>query len=408
MSSRRPSRQNHVFAVDADFASTEASKEYALAVAVHGRRLKRSNRRNAALTLVVDESGSMRAEGRMEYLQRGLLRMARELKSGDVVNLVTFDHRVCPRLSNFVVGRDDMSILTRAIHKLRPRGATNLHAGLTEGYTRADQSFQPTYSNRVMLITDALANKGVTDARTISMVTDWHDSRRIRLSGVGVGKEFNDHLLDQLTEKGRGAYVFLGSEQVVDDVFGTRFVSLVETVANDVHFRLHLPSTLRVERFHGEESSTDKAEVQAVHFFANNSQVLLSDVQAWEGKLRPEDELMLEIEFQDPQDMQVKREFHVVPVDRALQNRGALATNAQLIVRFSEAITQMAMMGAPAGAQARAGGWRDPQGAQQCTAFRDEFVAFGNAAWKNSALSVWDRYCTRYDQRFGRRPTRKR
>ena len=40
----------------------------------------------------------------------------------------------------------------------------------------------------------------------------FYDSRRIRLSGVGVGSSFNDYLLDRLTERGKGAYVFLGSD----------------------------------------------------------------------------------------------------------------------------------------------------------------------------------------------------
>lgn len=399
---------DHVFSVEADFGLDAPSNELPLAVAVHGRRLTRRERRNAALTLVVDVSGSMRREGRMEYLQRGLLRMARELKSGDIVNLVAFDNKVCPRLSNFVVGRDDMSVLTREIHALKPRGATNLHAGLTEGYTRADQSYQPTYSNRVLLVTDALANRGVTDARTLSMVSDWHDSRRIRLSGVGVGREFNDRMLDQLTEKGRGAYVFLGSEAVVDELFGRRFVSLIETVANDVHLRLHLPPTLRIERFHGEQASTDKAEVQAVHFFANTSQVLLSEVQPWQGELRDADEMMLEIEYQDARSGKTQTEFHVFTVGDAKNGRGALAQNAVLVTRFSDALTQMAMFGVPAGAQARAGGWRDPQGLSACTELRQELTAVRGASWQNAATGVWDRYCSRYDHSFGRRPSRKR
>src|SRR5690606_6778393 len=131
-----------------------------------------------------------------------------------------------------------------------------LHAGLTRGYELADRAYQPQYTNRVLLVTDALANRGDTDPRTLAMVSDWYDSRRIRLSGIGVGKDFNDALLDRLTEKGRGAYVFLGTEAEVEAVFGDRFVSLIETTANDVHFRLHLPPSLRMQVFHGEEAST--------------------------------------------------------------------------------------------------------------------------------------------------------
>src|SRR5690606_37286877 len=122
--------------------------------------------------------------------------------------------------------------------------STNLHDGLVRGYEVANQAYQPTYTNRVVLITDALTNTGVTDQSLISVVGKHYDARRIRLSGVGVGSEFNDALLDELTERGRGAYVFLGSEAEVDAVFGSRFTSLIETIANDVHFKLSLPPSL--------------------------------------------------------------------------------------------------------------------------------------------------------------------
>src|SRR5690606_35463892 len=147
--------------------------------------------------------------------------------------------------------------------------------------------------NRVVMITDAQTNTGITDQRLISMVGKHHDSRRIRLSGVGVGSDFNDALLDELTERGKGDYVFLGSEAEVDAVFGGRFTSLIETVANDVHFRLHLPPSLAMNVFYGEEASTQKERVQATHYFANTSQLFLSDLRSRYGELATQDDILL-------------------------------------------------------------------------------------------------------------------
>ncbi|MCA9637365.1 MAG: VWA domain-containing protein, partial [Myxococcales bacterium] len=156
---------------------------YDLALAVQGKPMDRDSRRNANLTLVIDRSGSMSDEGRMNYLKQGLRRMTSELKNGDIVNMVIFDHDVCTPLENYVVGRDRPQVLERAIDGLKPRGSTDLYSGLSQGYQLADRSYQPTYNNRVMLITDALANTGVTDSRAIAMVGKYYDERRIRLSG---------------------------------------------------------------------------------------------------------------------------------------------------------------------------------------------------------------------------------
>ncbi|MCA9710956.1 MAG: hypothetical protein KDK70_34260, partial [Myxococcales bacterium] len=273
----------------------------------------------------------------------------------------------------------------------------------------ADASYQPTYTNRVIVVTDALANTGVTDARTMSMVSDWYDARRIRLSGIGVGREFNDALLDRLTEQGRGAYVFLGSEAEVDAVFGSHFTSLIETVANDVHFRLHLPPSLRMQAFHGEEASTVKQDVQAVHFFADTSQLMLADLEPWEGALRPQDDVMLEIEYQDPETGETRVEDHVFNLGEITEETDNVR-KGELIMHFIEGIERQAMRGAPAGWSPRPGSWRDAAALEDCGQTRVELrdMAAGSRDPEIArVLSLWDGYCARFEGSFGGRPPRK-
>jgi Ca-activated chloride channel family protein len=340
----------------------------------------------------------MKEEGRMNYLKRGLQRMVSELKTGDVVNLVTFDQRVCTPLQNFVVGRDDPQILRKAISGIRPRGATDIHSALTRGYELADAAYMGTYSNRVLLVTDALANTGVTDANTMSLIADWYDSRRIRLSGIGVGRTFNDRLLDRMTEKGRGAYVFLGSEDEVDAVFGSNFVSLIETTANDVHFRLHLPPALRMQRFHGEEASTYKEDVQAIHYFANTSQLFLADLEPWQGTLRTQDWLMLEIEYGDPENGQELVEeyaFRIGDIARESNN----IKKARLISFWADALAAVASRPPPGGWGARQHGWIDPYGYQTCQDVRARMTQMSQGSSDpevQRVVGLWDEYCERY------------
>lgn len=380
---------------------------FSLAMNVRGRPMDLRSRRNANLTLVVDRSGSMADEGRMEYLQRGLHRMVSELKTGDLVNLVVFDHNVCTPLENFVVGRDDSSILRKAIGGMRPRGSTNLHAGLTTGYGLADRSYQPTYSNRVILVTDALANTGVTDPKMMSMASRFYDRRRIRLSGVGVGRQFNDGLLDRLTEQGRGAYVFLGSEAEVDAVFGPRFISLIETTANDVHFRLHLPPSLRMNVFYGEESSVVKEDVQAIHYFANTSQLFLSDLMAKRGRVRPQDSVMLTIEYEDPETgakLVHEQAFNLGEISR----EGTNVRKAQLLTHWVDSMAEMARRPSPGGFRNHLGGWVDEGGWTRCEDVRRDLHQQAGGLQDPEVprvLKLWDQYCARYER--PRNPVRR-
>ena len=374
---------------------------YSLALAVKGRPVTKSTRRNTALTLVIDRSGSMGAEGRMSYLKKGLKRMLTELKTGDMVHLVLFDHEVCVPAQNFVVNRDPISKLEKVIDALKPRGSTDLHRGLSRGYEIADKTYQSKYSNRVVMITDALANTGVTDQQMISMISKYYDKRKIRLSGVGVGRNFNDSLLDRLTERGKGAYVFLGSDAEVDAVFGSRFISLIETTALDVHFRLHLPPSLRMNVFYGEESSTVKTDVQEVHYFANTSQLFLSDLMARGGTLRPQDSAMLTIEYTDPESAQQLVEEYAF-------NLGEIATEtrnvakARVIMAWIDMLAQMAARPSPHNHRYNAGGWEDGEGWHRCAEGRKELTRLAAPVKRDReikrVLGLWEKYCDRYER----------
>ncbi len=395
------------FSVHADIQpDPDEAGIYNLGLAIKGRPMSVDERRNANISFVIDRSGSMSSEGRMDYLRRGLQEMTDQLKTGDMVHLVAFDDSVCAPIKNFVVGRDDPRVLDRAISLLQPEGSTNLHLGLTEGYAIADAAYQPTYTNRVVMITDAQTNTGVVDEELIATVGKFYDSRRIRLSGVGVGSDFNDYLLDRLTERGKGAYVFLGSEAEVDAVFGPRFVSLIETTALDVHFQLHLPPSLRMNVFYGEEASTVKEEVQPIHYFANTSQMFLSDLMAKDGKLREQDGIMLTIEYEDPETGDAMVEETALTLAEIVGESDNLA-KARLVMRFVDGLSELAAMGSYGGRSP--GSWQDDAAWSACEDGRTELDHMSRGLTKDPevrrVLGLWEKYCSRYEA--PRRPVRR-
>ena len=183
------------------------------------------------LTLVVDRSGSMNAEGRMSYTRDALHKIRSKLVAGDRVDLVTFSSRSCKAITGYVEGRDDPQVLQQAVDNIRPGGGTNLEAGLKHAYSNhleRSQKSRHGRNQRVMLFTDALLNAGNVNEAVLSEVGKGFDEHDIRLTGVGVGREFNDKFLDMLTEKGKGAYVYLSSQAVVDHLFArTEGLSLI-------------------------------------------------------------------------------------------------------------------------------------------------------------------------------------
>lgn len=270
-----------------------AGDELSVAFAIKGAT---PDRQPLDLTMLIDRSCSMAGDGRMDYTKRGLHVMESNLKNGDRVDVVLFDDGVCTPLENFVVGRDDPRLLRQTIDNMTPKGSTNLDLGLKESYRIAKSKPNAQHRNRrVMVMTDAFLNTGDVNHHTVSEIGTALDNHNIRLTGVGVGRDFNDDVLNKLTEKGKGAYVYLGSEVVVDRVFGLGFDSLVQTIAHDVHFKLELPRSLAMERFYGEEASANKADVQPINYYAGTSQLFLQDLKA--SGVRNSDTIKLTVEY---------------------------------------------------------------------------------------------------------------
>ncbi len=273
--------------------------EETLAFSVRGRSVTKEERLPATITFVLDQSGSMSGSDKMTYLKRGMHRAFEEFKEGDIINIVQFNHDICTPLEGFQVGRDDPALYNKAIDYLESTGSTDLHKGLTQGYALSEKFYRGRANNRVLMITDAMTNTGVTDEEMISTISGYYDERKIAFSGVGVGDTFNDRLLNKLTEKGKGAYLFLATESAIDKVFGDRFVSLLETVARDVHFKMTLPPSLRMHTFYGEESSERKEDVQAIHYFANSAQLFLSDLERIRDP-KDSEKIAFEVDYEDP------------------------------------------------------------------------------------------------------------
>lgn len=334
---RLPVKNGEVFSVKADLANGLMRNQSTLALSVQGKTISKENRENAVITFVVDQSGSMSSDNRMTYLKKGLTRVYDELKDGDVINVVQFNHRVCTPLEGFVVGRDDKAMFDKTIDYLGANGSTNLHDGLVSGYELSNKYYDKKKNNRVIMITDAMANTGVVNSQLSATVTKHYDEKEIAFSGIGVGHGFNDHMLNELTEKGKGAYLFLSSESAVDKVFGDKFISLLEVVARNVHFKLTMPKSIKMDVFYGEESSTVKEEVQAIHYFANSSQLFLSDLK---GEPKGNELFKLDLEYTDPANEKSAVQHFEWKTKDIFKKQSATIVKARLILLFTDLLAE--------------------------------------------------------------------
>ncbi|GAA3484488.1 VWA domain-containing protein [Streptomyces yanii] len=187
----------------------------------------------AALTFVVDISGSMAGTGRLDLVKKSLSILTDELRDDDSVSLVTFSDKA-KTLVPMTRLRDHRGKIRDAVDSMKPTDSTNVEAGVRRGYEEAVAGHRAGANNRVVLLSDALANTGETDADAILERID--DARReygITLFGVGVGSDYGDALMERLTDKGDGHTTYIGDETQARKVFVDQLPAHIELRARD-------------------------------------------------------------------------------------------------------------------------------------------------------------------------------
>lgn len=198
-----------------------------------------------AVALVVDCSGSMAGAEKMAAVQRGLHAFVDRLRSDDEVALVTFSSEA--RLAAPRRRRGDGRWLHDAIDHLAPEASTNLHAGLMLGFAELARGDGPA-ARRVLLLTDGIANTGVTAPDEIAAAARTHTGNGIDVTTIGVGQDLDVPLLQRLAGEARGLFHFVADPQDVAKVFVQEGDSLVAPVARQVVLAVELPRGVTLVR----------------------------------------------------------------------------------------------------------------------------------------------------------------
>ncbi|OKJ69613.1 vWA domain-containing protein [Streptomyces sp. CB02261] len=187
----------------------------------------------AALTFVVDISGSMAEPGRLDLVKESLGLLADQLRDDDSIALVTFSDEAETRLPMTRVG-EARGRIREVVDSLATTSSTNVEAGVRTGYDVAVEGHRKGATNRVVLLSDALANTGSTEAATIlERIEEERREYGITLFGVGVGSEFGDAFLEQLADRGDGQTTYVSTSAQARKVFVDQLPAHVELRARD-------------------------------------------------------------------------------------------------------------------------------------------------------------------------------
>ncbi|MFJ3894041.1 von Willebrand factor type A domain-containing protein [Streptomyces sp. NPDC090083] len=187
----------------------------------------------AALTFVIDVSGSMSEPGRLDLARKSLDEMTDRLHDDDSVALVTFSDEAETVLPMTRLGGHRGQV-HHAVDALETQSATNLAAGVETGYATATEGLREGATNRVVLISDGLANTGDTSPDAIlDRIAHERRDHGITLFGVGVGSDYGDALMEKLADRGDGHTAYVASDADAHKVFVDQLPQNIDLTARD-------------------------------------------------------------------------------------------------------------------------------------------------------------------------------
>lgn len=221
-----------------------------------------TDRQPVNLAFVIDRSGSMHGKP-IELAMKAVEEAVRRLKSGDRFSVVVFDNEVDTVVPGVFATPQAKSRAIEEIRRVGARGATYLSGGWLRGCELVATELLELGVNRTLLLTDGLANQGITTLEELEHHAAQLRARGVSTSTFGMGDRFDEDLLQHMAQAGGGQFYDIASPEQISDHIESEVGETLEVVARNVSLDVRFPTGVRFESlgaFHG-RTGKDRAMI---------------------------------------------------------------------------------------------------------------------------------------------------
>lgn len=256
-----PQNKTQPFTINTEIAPTPWNKNsYLLHVGLQAYQSFNELRPANNLVFLVDVSGSMHSQDKLQLLKSGLKLLVKNLQENDRISIVTYAGSTGVVLKP--TKGDETAKISMALDNLMAGGSTNGASGIQLAYQMAQLSFIKGGVNRIILATDGDFNVGVTDFEALKQIVEEKRKTGVSLTTLGFGRgNYNDHLMEQLADVGNGNYSYIDNLNEARKVLVEEMNSTLNVVANDVKIQIEFnPNQISEYRLIGYENRALKRE----------------------------------------------------------------------------------------------------------------------------------------------------
>ena len=187
---------------------------------------------NKDIVFVLDTSGSMAEEGKMEKARSALLFGIQGLREGDRFNVINFagdEHLMETKMIS--ANADGKKRGTDFVKNLKPNGGTNINDALRAAVRQFDSSDRP---KMLVFMTDGLPTVGETNVEKIIKNMKEVKTENLRLFPFGVGYDVNTQLLDRLAAENSGVSEYVEPKEDLEIKVSNFFTKVNSPVLSDL------------------------------------------------------------------------------------------------------------------------------------------------------------------------------
>ncbi|WP_432696264.1 vWA domain-containing protein [Marinobacterium sp. YM272] len=237
-----------------------------------------SERIPANVAIVLDRSGSMSGEKIRQARNAAIMALER-LDGRDIVSIVAYDS-----FAEVVVPATKLQEpqpVYRAIRQIRAGGNTALFAGVSKGAKELRKFLDPNRVNRVILLSDGLANVGPDQPSDLGRLGRSLAREGISVTTLGLGLGYNEDLMTQLAGMSDGNHAFVENAADLARIFQYEFGDLTSVVAQQLIIEIRCLNGVRPLRLLGREGEIrgDSVSTRLNQLYSEQEKYLVLEVE---------------------------------------------------------------------------------------------------------------------------------
>jgi Ca-activated chloride channel family protein len=225
------------------------------------------------LAVVLDKSGSMTGS-KLEKTKQAAMQLVDRLAPNDIFSLVIFsDHAEVLVPAQKV---EDKDALKEKIEGIEADGSTALYAGVKMGADQLQEFFSEKRINRVILLSDGLANVGPSSPRQLRQLGSNLSEKGISVTTIGVGDDYNEDVMAGIAEASDANYYYVQDTEKLPEIFSKELGEMLSVAARDVKIEIICPDGVKPLGFIGraEKFEDQKSTVNLSQFTAGQNRYL--------------------------------------------------------------------------------------------------------------------------------------